>query len=448
MNVWNKVLMVLTGLLCVAFTIFAANKYQLTKDNEQKLAKLQQEIADTLDANEKLRYEIYGDPAKTVESWSDCGLDGQLSYLRNLVNGEVFTNCEAIEARVDDTAMTSTVAFGVDPQYNMSSFRSGAIVYLFDSGSAFVKKAAPVGEGEETAVAEPSDESDASAGAAAPYVFLGAFKIKDSAASQVNLVSVGEASEAELAALQASSKSGNSFVAGVDRLPVDSPADLAKFAAETPELFSAFDADLTAFLSKNTADAAALGAALAEDGAASIANFEKLFGTDLRVPVAYQDKIERQWATRDAGNVLKASNLLALDELNYVVGDQAVSMGDKAIAGHEDAFDKIQAAFGEIEGWSEVFAAAQDRKKVESYAERIDEANAKLAKMNGYNKILEDIIAEAEQNNKDCQKAIDELIAKNAELASNIARAQYAAAEKFQNDSATASVGANSFVGI
>ena len=321
-------------------------------------------------------------------------------------------------------------------------------MYLFDSGSAFVKKAAPAGEGEETAVAEPADESDAAAVAAAPYVFLGAFKIKDSAANQVNLVSVGEASEAELTALQAASKSGNSFVACVDRLPVDSPADLAKFAAETPELFSAFDADLTAFLSKNTADAAALGAALAEDGAASIANFENLFGTDLRVPVAYQDKIERQWATRDAGNVLKASNLLALDELNYVIGDQAVSMGDKAIAGHEDAFDKIQAAFGEIEGWSEVFAAAQDRKKVESYAERIDEANAKLAKMNGYNKILEDLIAEAEQNNEDCQKAIDELIAKNAELASSIARAQYAAAEKFQNDSATASVGANSFVGI
>ncbi len=54
MNVWNKVLMILTGLLCAAYAVFAANVYQNNKDWRQKNDGLEEQIAKQLEDNVKL----------------------------------------------------------------------------------------------------------------------------------------------------------------------------------------------------------------------------------------------------------------------------------------------------------------------------------------------------------------------------------------------------------
>ena len=243
--------MILTGLLCAAYAVFAANVYQNNKDWRQKNDGLEAQIAQQLEDNVKLYNEVYGgDASVDVQSWKDCGLDGQLAYIRSLAAGDVFVNCEAAETKIDDTTGAAKVMFGVDPQYNMSSFRDGAVVYLFDSGVAFKKATADATAGAEDSVAEApaepvaddadADSESAAVAAAAPYVFLGAFKIVGSAAAQVNLETIGVFSEAELALLDATRKAGRSFVACVDRLPVDSPNDIADFVAEKPGVLAGY----------------------------------------------------------------------------------------------------------------------------------------------------------------------------------------------------------------
>lgn len=426
--------MVLTGLLCVAFTVFAANKYQLIKDQNNKLAQLEKQISETVDANMKLRYEIYGDPAKTIESWRDMGLDAQLDYLRTLENGDIFVNCEPIEARIDEDAQTSAVAFGIDPQYQSSSFRKGAIVYLFDSGEQFVAKALESVDGE----LEVADEEDSEVVATA-YSFLGAFRIKDSTPNQVNLESIGFASANELAAIADVRKSGRSFVACVDRLPIDSPADIAEFVAEEElsGLLTAFDADTSAFLSANTADVAALNDAFNADPAQMVANIEALFNDELRAPIAFQAMIERQWNVRNAGNVLMERNSLALKALNGVIASQVVSMGDAASEGFEDGYQAVQDSVALIDGFDEFLATAKARNTIPSYFEQIDLARVNLNKMEGYNALVQGLIAEAQENNELCQEEIDAFIAENARLASEIARVQFAVAEKIEQENST-----------
>ncbi len=445
MNVWNKVLMSLTTVICVVFAIFAANKYQLVKTETLKYEVSAKQLADLKDANQKLRYEIYGDPAKTVESWTDQGLDSQLSYLRTLTGGELFTNCQAIDVAVDNTEMTSTVAFGIDPKYTAASFRVGAIVYLFDSGSRFVAETAPTDSADASDAAEESEEVVA----VAPYAFLGAYKIAESTATQVKLESIGFASESELELISSVKTSGNSLVACVDRLPADSPADLAKFATEYPDLFNSFTPETQAVLARDAADASALSSAYdSESSDTTLDNLHALFGDELRAPVAYQSKIERQWSTRDAGNILMARNTLALNDLNKVVADQIVSMGDEASKGMEQGYQDVLASVKDFENWAEVYAAAKNNKKTDSYFEMIDSTTANLAKMDGYNKLIETLVAEADQNNVACQAEIDRLTAENSRLASEIARFQYAVYEKLQNSDKSETADSNVFAGI
>lgn len=429
--------MALTGLLCIAFTVFAANKYQLTKDNELKLEKAEQELAELLDSNMKLHYEIYGDPEKQISGWQDLGLDSQLEYLRDLLAGDSFLNCQTIQLSVDTDAKTSTVAFGVDPRYTTSSFRTGAVVYLFDSGEQFVE---PVAD-DATAVAA----DDAEPAAATQYAFLGSFKVVGTTAAQVNLESIGLASDAELGKLDAFKKSGNALVALVDRLPIDSPNDLAYFYSEQPELFGAFDAQLNEYLQLGTLDSEQIKTADTAEAYAALVS-----GEGLRAPVAYQAALEHSWSVRDAGNVMFARNTLALNDLNKVIANQLVAMGETASKGFEDTLADVQNSVADFQDFAAVLDAAKAAKKVPSYFEQLDDARVQLAKMEGYNDLVKGLIAEAEANNEACQAEIDAIIAENARLASEIARVQFAASEALEkeNNSRTAYDTVNSYVGI
>ena len=423
MNVWNKVLMALTTIACIAFAVFAANKYALTKSEESKLAKLEQELADVQKSVQDLKYEIYGSPEKKIESWRDCGLDAQLDRIRGLQNGEAYSNCRPLQARTDEDALSSTVGFSVSPKYQTSSFREGAVAFVFDSGVAYVDDASTGDEGANVAVANVAGEDAENAVAATnvPFSFLGAFKVSGVSGLQVNLESIGVASVAELKGLEESAKSGRSWVVYVDRLPYDSPADLAYFYSQSPEKYAGFGASFVAMASKSCVAFADTLEATAES----------------RYPIDFQGKLEREWTTRDEQNVMLERNKLALNDLTNVVADQIVSLGGEIPS-------DVKADVEGFENWATALQNAQGRKNVDSYAEVNEKTRKTLAKMVEYRDLVASVLKEAQENVEECEKAVDETIAENARLASEIARVLYIAAEKVQeNETRTASVELN-----
>lgn len=402
MNVWNKVLMALITIECVVFGIFAANRYNLTKTETAKIEKLESDLAQTLEAVQKLRCELYGG-FESVESWTDQGLIGQLEYMRRLQNGEAFMNCQPTSANVDAQTQQASVAFSVSEQDKTTAFRPGSIAFVFDAGAPVA--AAPAAD------SAASDET-AQASVAAPYTFLGAFAVASATATQVNLTSVGTASAEEIKALQDSARSGNSWVVYADRLPIDSPDDVALFASENDELVAAISDESRAFCFKTlTVDEAALA-------------------TDdtVRLPVDFQGSLDYQWSVRDRENIVNARRTAAVATLSNVIADQVVAIGD------EPTDQKIL----DLDNWDSIYAAAVARKRVDSWRENIETTRAALARMNGYCNLAKKILDAAEDGVAACEKAIEQKLAENAELAAKIAWAQFAAYEKLNAQSQTA----------
>ena len=416
MNVWNKVLMALVAIMCVVFGVFAANKYNYTKEQETNVKKLEADLAKVQDEIQQLRYEIYGGPDKVAENWRELGLEGRLSYLRGLQNGEAFSNCQPVEARVDEENGTSTVAFSVDPQSKTTAFRTGVVAFVFDSGSAVVQKAAPAEGGDASESADvASDETVASAN---PYAFLGAFKVTGATDAQVKLESIGTSSADELTALKESARSGRSWVVYADRLPIDSPSDVAYFEREDSSRASALPAETATFVTRE----------LTLSDVEAIAAGDEL-AAESRYPVDFQGSLEQSWFVRDEQNVIKARRIVARDTFTRIIADQFVAMG-------EEVKDEDVLAF---ENWDDVYAAAVARKKVDSWRENIAKTKESLAQMEGFRDLVKKTLDAAEQGVADCQHAIDELIVKNGELALKIATAQFAALRKIESDSKTVS---------
>lgn len=430
MNVWNKVLMALVTIMCVVFGVLASNKYALTKQQEANLAKLESDLAKAQADVQQLQYEIFGSPEKAVKDWKELALTARLAYVRNLQNGESFGNCQPVEARIDEENASSTIAFGIDPSDKTTAFRTGAVAFVFDSGAQVVKKAAAGSADADSdadatdvaandSAADSDDESAAAVAAAAnPYVFLGAFKVTGASDVQVKLESIGNASADELAALKESARSGRSWVVYVDRLPMDSPADVAYFESEQPARASVLPADTASFVTMGftpeDVDAIAEGSAIAAES---------------RFPVDFQGLLENAWTTRDQENVLNARNTLALSTLTNIIADQFVAIGDKVV-------DEDVLAF---QDWDDVYAAAVARKKVDSWRESIEKTEAALDRMNGYRDLVKKTLDAALEGVADCQAAIDLLIADNAKKAASIAYAQFLALEKIEAESKTVS---------
>ncbi len=404
MNVWNKVLMALITIECVVFGIFAANRYNVSKTETAKIEKLEADLTQTLEAVQKLRCELYGG-FETAETWVDQSLVGQMEYMRRLQNGEAFMNCQPTSASVDSQTQKASVAFSVSAQDKTTAFRPGSIAFVFDAG-------APVAAAPADDTADSVADETAQASFAAPYTFLGAFAVANATATQVDLTSVGAASAEEIKALQDSSRSGNAWVVYADRLPIDSPDDVALFAAENAELFAALSDESRAFCSKTlTVDEAALAT-----------------DDSVRLPVDFQGSLDYQWSVRDRENIINARRVSALATLTNVIADQVVAIGD------EPTDQKIL----DLDNWDAIYAAAVARKRVDSWRENIATTRASLDRMNGYCDLAKKVLDAAADGVDACEKAIAQKLAENAELAAKIAWAQFAAYEKLNAKSQTA----------
>ncbi|MBR4834921.1 MAG: hypothetical protein IKU86_11405 [Thermoguttaceae bacterium] len=416
MNVWNKVLYVLIAILCVVFSVFAANKYSLTKKWDEKLAKQEAQIQTLKDEIAALKIAIDGDPLKKAESWNDLGLRPQLARVRALLRGDAFVNClpvEATTAEIDRDPIAQTPVLGAKISFAVTSansltafsdagaatdsFRQGALAYVFDSGLAYVDEAA---------------EANADAAPAEPVAprFLGAFKFVGAANSQAALESVGYFSEAELQELQDSQASGRSWIVCVDRLPMDVPTDVASLIAGDAETFASLDETTRAYFEASNPSAQMLETLASVVDANSIVDF--------------QGRLTRQLATRDAENVMKARRSLALASLTRVVVDQLVSIGREV---EDETLKSLYTA--------EDYDAAVARKSVASYEEQKTTLEAALAKMEGYRDLAKSKLDEAQARVAECQTAIETTIAENARLAAVIAQAQIALAENAEQKS-------------
>lgn len=423
MNVWNKVLYVLIAILCVVFTVFAANKYALTKAKEAEIAKQEQQIDDLKKEIAALQVAIDGDPLKKAETWADLGVRAQLDRVRGLLRGDAFVNClpvDATEVEIDKDPIAQTpimgskITFTVPASYSLtafsdagdasSSFRQGALAYVFDSGLAYVDEAAENAD----VVADAETETASEAAAVAPR-YLGAFKFVGAANSQAVLESVDNLTAEELATIQESRSSGRSWIVCLDRLPTDAPTNVAELIAADAETFASLDETTKTYF---------------ETANPSAQVFETLAtAADATTAVDYQGLLARQFATRDAENLLKSRRSLALTHLTYVLVDQLVAIG-------AEVDENMQALYT-----AEDFDAAVARKRAASYEEKQATLAAALAKMEGYRDLAKSKLEEAQARVAECQAAVDATLAENVRLAAEIAQAQIALAENAEQKS-------------
>lgn len=417
MNVWNKVFYALIAVLCVVFTVLAANRYSLSKEwdakikaQNAKIAQLQEEIA-------ALQIALDGNPLKAAETWDELGLRVQLDRIDAMFRGDVFFNCAPLEAstfEVDkdpisqDSILGAKIGFTVPATYSLTAFadagadafRQGSVAYVFDSGFAVAGEATEDAEGEtaEVAAVEPR--------------YLGAFKFVGAVETQANLESIDLLTEEELTAIQESQKSGRSWIVCVDRLPMNAAA---------PDVAALIEADPTTFAELPEETKTYFATAKAQ------AHVSELFPglCDASQFVDYQGVLATHLATRKTENLLKARRSLALNDLTYVLVDQLVSIG-------ADVDEATQALYA-----AEDFDAAVARKLAPSYAERQAKLDAELEKMEGYRDLAQSKLEEAQARVAECQAAIDATLAENARLAAEIAQAQIALAKNAEQKSET-----------
>ena len=415
MNVWNKVFYALIAVLCVGFTVLAANKYSLTKEWDAKIEAQNAKIAQLQDEIAALQVALDGNPLKAAETWDELGLRVQLDRIDAMFRGDVFFNCAPLEAltfEVDkdpvsqDSILGAKISFTVPETYGLGAFadagadafRQGSVAYVFDSG--FVA-------GEETL--EDADAETAEVAASEPR-YLGAFKFVGAAETQANLESVGILTEEELTAIQESQRSGRSWIVCVDRLPMNAAApDVAALIEADPATFAELPEETKAYF-QNATPKAHISELFSEVCAAS--QF-----------VDYQGVLAAQQATRDSENLLKARRTLALNDLTYTLVDQLVLIGAEV----DEATQALYAA--------EDFEAAVARKTAPSYAEQQETLAAQLEKMESYRDLVKSKLEEAQARVAECQAAVDATLAENVRLATEIAQAQIALAENAQQKS-------------
>ncbi|MBR5626756.1 MAG: hypothetical protein IKW74_03945 [Thermoguttaceae bacterium] len=381
MNVWNKVLIVL---LCVTSLIFfwlVAQRFVLGKTWEEKIVKLDKDLEAAQLAVDNLTREIFGDSLNTERSWAAKGLKQQLEYIRGLQNGTVWTNCEPIN--ISQAGNQVTVSYLLPGGYAATHVQKNGLVYIFDSGVAL---------------------DSASETAETASQFLGTFWIESVNDMQVSLVSVGSMTQAEVDAINNSIQKQNGWIACADRLPVDSPNDIAAWSSDEKSmvLFSSEDQQFLA-LAEGTVDEAATG--------------QKRLSRD------FEYELKKKFIDRDDQNTLFARRQVALTDLNQVVIDQLVSIGAD-----------VPAEIAELIS-QESLNTALAANKTETYAAQKERLTEEAAAMVHERDLVKSSLDRAEAELKATEAKIAGLLQANVKMAAEIAQAEIENAEKIILDS-------------
>ena len=442
MNIWNKVLLVLIFLTALFYVVLVSNRFNLAKEWEEKLAKQDNEIQNLTDAVAKLKIDLYGEPLKAAETWDDMGLVAKMEKINALNPGKVWTDCrpanvEGLEGNDVLTAHFTIPPTGIARQYGEMKLGANDLIYVFDSGFS--------------ADTENTDPNASGTGAATEVQkaqFLGFFTVGEiTDPGDFTLQSVGTVTDDQKKRIQDSLDSGRSWTIYEDRLPVDSPNDIAYWLEKEPD--SPFaktlsDEDKAYFLQKslsfdelNIAVDAAAGETSQDELIARLNGL--MIPENKRISDNYEAVLLRKTQEMDSLNVFIARSAKSIENLNRVIGDQLAMIGLDAVP------EEIVTKLGQ-EG-ADILAAILPQAKAAfnspTFIVKKDQAAAKLAVMEKER----DMVKSRLDLSLDCVKKIgqrlDYLVKENARLATEIAKAQFEASDKIIQKSENVTVQVN-----
>lgn len=422
MSIWNKVLLVLIFLTAVFYTLLVSNRYKLEKQWCEKIAGLEKNLQDQTDAVARLRIEIDGDSLKTINpqsaaSWKDLGLRAKLARLQARIRGRLWFDCRPPRGpqREDGRIQASfCIAPTIDKPRLIADIHlsQNTPIYVFDSGRAYVDPTAEAGNNP-----PPADEP-----AAQPMEFLGVFNVDsiNKEAAEINISSVGTVTDAELQRMERSVSDGHSWVVCGDRLPVDSPDDIAFWLGGE-------DAALLEALPENVREHFLLpGMELADimlpTGDVSGAVDGK------RYPKDYEELLSSRYIARDELTLCNERRRAAVADLGSVIQMQFAAIGVPEIP--EETLAKIGSKPEDAQAFADAFAKVKGEYKLETLIAQKERFTGSLAAMQSQRDLVKKRLDLAKTNVEGLRARIDDLLKANCGLAVKIAKSQFEAADK------------------
>ena len=431
MSIWNKVLLVLIFLTAVFYTLLVSNRYKLEKQWCEKIAGLEKNLQDQTDAVARLRIEIDGDPLKTIDpqtaaSWDDLGLRAKSARLQARIRGRLWLGCHAPRSPQRENGRIQAsfcIAATVDKPRQIADIQlsQNTPIYLFDSGQAYVDPAAgnnPPPAGTPTQ----------------PMAFLGVFNV-DSInvdAAEINISSVGTVTDEELQRMERSVTDGHSWVVCGDRLPIDSPDDIAFWLGGA-------DAKLLDSLPENVREHFLLpGMEIADMTLPTGDVSDAVDGK--RYPKDYEELLSNRYISRDELTLCIERRRTNVADLDSVIQTQFASIGVPEIP--EETLAKIGSKPEDAQAFAEAFAKVKEAYKLETFIAQKDRFAGSLAAMEHQRDLVKNQLDLAQSNVKGLRARIDELLKTNCGLAVKIAKSQFEAADKIikQSENVTASL--------
>lgn len=489
MHLFNKILLVLIFLTGVFYLVLVSNRYNLGKEWEEKLAKQDKTIADLTADIGKLDDAVNGVPLKSGEEWAwkRMGLVAQSEKLSALLSAKVWINCLPGNLRgLDEESRQITVSFTASPealtrQYDGRSLGDKNFFYVFDSGIPY---SAPVSEDGSDA-AKNLEEGDQEASAPQRPVFLGIFSAEnvDPESKTYNLASVGTISESQKERIKDSVDSGRGWIVYEDRLPVDSPKDIAYWIQNYPD--DAFvkwlntPSDDSDENSKKEADKAyfsrtsvsQINEAGDEKGFVDggVESDSGLVGDNERYAIKYDTHILKKYYQIDKLNLLLSRGARSKGDLDVVIADQLAMLGCDAVPTESadpataevfkgiseecwnetvDRFQKLgDESLNELERLLPESKSALNRNASDSFefaSFLLQKRNAvkKFETMCAQRDLVKARLDTAEKSKEQLQSRINELVRDNARVAKSIADVQFQASSEIlrRANNVTASV--------
>ena len=439
MSIWNKVLLVLIFLTAVVYALLVSNRFRLEKQWGEKIAGLEKNLQDQTDAVARLRLEIDGDALKTIDpqaalAWNDLGLRSKLARLKARVRGRLWTDCHPPRSPQRENGRVQ-MSFCIAPndkprQIADVHLSQNTPVYLFDSGTPYVDPAA-----QSTAAQNPASQNPADAAGevkpSQPMEFLGIFNVDsiNEEAAEINISSVGTVTDAELQRLERSVSGGNSWVVCGDRLPVDSPDDIAFWLGADTALAEALPENLRTHLLLPGMSVAEI---ILPTGEVSAATDGK------RYPRDYEELLASRLTLRDELTLCVNRRKAIQSELESVIRTQFAAIGVDAVP--QEALDKIGPTPEDAQAFADSFAGAKAAYKLETLIAQKNRCTSLRESMQNQRDLVKKRLDLAVESVAGLQARIDTLLKTNCDLAVKIAKSQFEAADRIieQSENVTA----------
>lgn len=453
MNIWNKVLLVLIFLTALVYVVLVSNRFNLAKEWEEKLVKQDREIQNLSDEVAKLKVDLYGQPLKEVETWDDMGLIARMNKIHSLIPGKIWTDCLPSNVSGMDGGVIK-VDFTIPPtgivrQYGDMKLGTDTLIFAFDSGLPYVSESGNGGT-ENDSAAEPQKGQ-----------FLGFFTVDqiNAETGEFNIQSIGTVIDDQKRWIQESLDAGRSWIIYEDRLPVDSPNDLAYWLAKEPDgpFAKTLSEEDKAYFSRkslrfpslnldelNLESAVQSGQVVPETLVVQLQNVT--LPENERLSDNYDAVLLRHYYQMDDLNVMIARATKSIDNLNHVIANQLAMIGLDAVPA--EVIDQIGQEAGDL--LAAILPQAKGSFNAETFIQKKENAAAQLAEMESQR----DLVKTRLDLTSDCVIKIGErlnyLVKENARLAQEIAKALFEASDKIiqRSENVTAQINPDSVMNM